>query len=262
MCGLLTPDSGSGTCLGFDILQAARRDQAPRRLHDAALLVLGRPLDPREPGFRRPHLRDAQAARGRGTRDRGAWASPAARRSSPGRSRAAGSSASRWPRACCTSRSCCCSTSRPRASTPGARREFWEELHALAARGISVLVSTHYMDEAERCHKLAYIAYGKLMAQGTARGDHRRPEPDDLGGEGDDLAGDRRAAAGRSRASSRSPPSARLCTSPAATPRRWRRRCAVSRPAPARERERARTGLEDVFIHLTERAVDNYGLPR
>ena len=51
---------------------------------------------------------------------------------------------------------------------PSARRDFWEELHALAARGISVLVSTHYMDEAERCHKLAYIAYGRLMAQGTA----------------------------------------------------------------------------------------------
>ena len=51
---------------------------------------------------------------------------------------------------------------------PTARRDFWEELHRLAARGISVLVSTHYMDEAERCHKLAYIAYGKLLAQGTA----------------------------------------------------------------------------------------------
>jgi ABC-2 type transport system ATP-binding protein len=51
---------------------------------------------------------------------------------------------------------------------PKARREFWEELHVLAGSGISVLVSTHYMDEAERCHKLAYIAYGRLMAQGTA----------------------------------------------------------------------------------------------
>ena len=51
---------------------------------------------------------------------------------------------------------------------PKARREFWAELHALAARGVSVLVSTHYMDEAERCHRLAYIAYGRLMAQGTA----------------------------------------------------------------------------------------------
>jgi ABC-2 type transport system ATP-binding protein len=51
---------------------------------------------------------------------------------------------------------------------PTARRDFWEELHELAARGISVLVSTHYMDEAERCHKLAYIAYGQLLAQGTS----------------------------------------------------------------------------------------------
>jgi ABC-2 type transport system ATP-binding protein len=52
---------------------------------------------------------------------------------------------------------------------PTARRDFWEEVHRLAAQGISVLVSTHYMDEAERCHKLAYIAYGKLLAQGTAQ---------------------------------------------------------------------------------------------
>jgi ABC-2 type transport system ATP-binding protein len=50
---------------------------------------------------------------------------------------------------------------------PGARREFWEELHRLAAEGITVLVSTHYMDEAARCHRLAYIAYGTLLAQGT-----------------------------------------------------------------------------------------------
>src|SRR5258705_9246920 len=51
---------------------------------------------------------------------------------------------------------------------PSARRDFWEELHRLAARGISVLVSTHYMDEAERRHKLADIPYGKMLAQGTA----------------------------------------------------------------------------------------------
>ena len=51
---------------------------------------------------------------------------------------------------------------------PGARRDFWEELHSLAAGGVSVLISTHYMDEAERCHKLAYIAYGSLLASGKA----------------------------------------------------------------------------------------------
>jgi ABC-2 type transport system ATP-binding protein len=50
---------------------------------------------------------------------------------------------------------------------PKARRDFWDEIHRLAGTGITVLVSTHYMDEAERCHRLAYIAYGSLLAQGT-----------------------------------------------------------------------------------------------
>jgi ABC-2 type transport system ATP-binding protein len=52
---------------------------------------------------------------------------------------------------------------------PSARREFWDHIHQLAHDGITVLVSTHYMDEAERCHALAYIAYGKLLAHGTLR---------------------------------------------------------------------------------------------
>jgi ABC-2 type transport system ATP-binding protein len=51
---------------------------------------------------------------------------------------------------------------------PKARRAFWDEIRAYAAEGITVLVSTHYMDEAERCHEIAYIAYGELMARGTA----------------------------------------------------------------------------------------------
>jgi ABC-2 type transport system ATP-binding protein len=50
---------------------------------------------------------------------------------------------------------------------PKARRDFWEQIHQLAAEGLTVLITTHYMDEAERCHRLAYISYGKLLADGT-----------------------------------------------------------------------------------------------
>jgi ABC-2 type transport system ATP-binding protein len=50
---------------------------------------------------------------------------------------------------------------------PKARREFWDEIHALAAEGLTALVSTHYMDEAERCHRIIYISYGKIVARGT-----------------------------------------------------------------------------------------------
>ncbi len=51
---------------------------------------------------------------------------------------------------------------------PKARRDFWDEIHALAARGLTVLVSTHYMDEAERCNRISYISMGKMLTVGTA----------------------------------------------------------------------------------------------
>jgi ABC-2 type transport system ATP-binding protein len=50
---------------------------------------------------------------------------------------------------------------------PKARREFWDQIHRLAQKGLTVLVSTHYMDEAERCHRIAYILYGKMVDVGS-----------------------------------------------------------------------------------------------
>jgi ABC-2 type transport system ATP-binding protein len=52
---------------------------------------------------------------------------------------------------------------------PKARRDFWQQIHALAASGLTVLVSTHYMDEAERCHRLAYISYGRCWPPARPR---------------------------------------------------------------------------------------------
>jgi ABC-2 type transport system ATP-binding protein len=51
---------------------------------------------------------------------------------------------------------------------PKARREFWDQIHLLAEQGLTVLVSTHYMDEAERCHDIGYILNGRLIVRGTA----------------------------------------------------------------------------------------------
>ena len=118
MCGLLTPDSGSGTCLGYDI--RTESDEIKRRVGYMTQrfsfwedLSIRENLDFVARIYEMPARREAvdRAIDGLGL----GGARDAARR---GRCRAAGSSASRWPPACCTSPSCCCSTSRPRASTP------------------------------------------------------------------------------------------------------------------------------------------------
>jgi ABC-2 type transport system ATP-binding protein len=144
---------------------------------------------------------------------------------------------------------------------PGARRDFWEELHALAARGISVLVSTHYMDEAERCHKLAYIAYGKLMVQGSAEEIIASQVLTTWEVTGDDLA----AIAERLRGKPGVEQIAAFGSALHVTGRNAAALEATLRRATegsACRAEPAKTGLEDVFIHLTEQATDNYGARR
>ena len=195
MCGLLTPDSGSGTCLGYDILKQS--DEIKRRVgYMTQRFSFWDDLSIRENlDFVARIYEMPSAARGGGARDRGPGPRRRARRSSPG------ALSGGWKQrlalaACMLHEPELLLLDEPTAGVdPGARRDFWDELHALAARGISVLVSTHYMDEAERCHKLAYIAFGKLMAQGTAEEIIAGPEPLDLGDHGRRSRRDRRAPA-------------------------------------------------------------------
>ncbi|WOD16239.1 ABC transporter ATP-binding protein [Paraburkholderia kirstenboschensis] len=168
MCGLLTPDSGTGTCLGYDI----RRDSAQIKRNVGYMtqrfsywedLTIRENLD-----F---VARIYQMRNRRETVDKSLEALGLQSRAN----QMTGSLSGGWKQrlalaACMLHEPRLLLLDEPTAGVdPTARRDFWEELHRLAARGISVLVSTHYMDEAERCHKLAYIAYGRLLAQGTSR---------------------------------------------------------------------------------------------
>jgi ABC-2 type transport system ATP-binding protein len=166
LCGLLTPDQGTGTCLGFDIrTQAAEIKQ--RVGYMTQRFSLYQDLSVRENlefvarlyGLRKP----AAAAR-----------AMIERIGLTGRERQlAGELSGGWKQrlalgACTLPSPQLLLLDEPTAGVdPKARREFWSEIHALAGEGLTVLVSTHYMDEAERCHEIAYIAYGNLLAHGT-----------------------------------------------------------------------------------------------
>jgi ABC-2 type transport system ATP-binding protein len=107
---------------------------------------------------------------------------------------------------------------------PKARRDFWNEIHALAAEGLTVLVSTHYMDEAERCHEIAYIAYGHLLAHGTVDEVIAKSALTTWTVTGDDLNTLAAELAGKPGIDMVAP----ACTSPAATRRRWKPRSRLS----------------------------------
>jgi ABC-2 type transport system ATP-binding protein len=168
MCGLLKPDSGIGTCLGYDI----RRESAEIKRNVGYMtqrfsfwddLSIRENLDFVARMYQLPNRREVveKTIEDLGLTGR-AW-------------QLAGTLSGGWKQrmalaACMLHQPLLLLLDEPTAGVDlKARRDFWDELQGLAARGISVLVSTHYMDEAVRCHKLAYIAYGKLLAHGSAQ---------------------------------------------------------------------------------------------
>ena len=166
LCGLLTPDEGEGTCLGYDIRtqaalikrQVGYMTQRFGLYEDLSieenLDFIARVYDVPD---RKRKVSDTLERLGLGTR----------------RKQLAGSLSGGWKQrlalaACLIHEPKLLLLDEPTAGVdPAARRDFWDQIHDLAAAGLTVLVSTHYMDEAERCHELAYISYGKLLTRGT-----------------------------------------------------------------------------------------------
>ncbi len=166
LCGLLTPDSGHGTTLGFDILTQA--DEIKRQVgYMTQKFSLYQDLTVRENlelvariyGVDNPRKAAQDMVQRLGLHGR--------------EDQLAGELSGGWKQrlalgACTLPNPKLLLLDEPTAGVdPKARRDFWNEIHAMAADGLTVLVSTHYMDEAERCHEIAYIAYGELLAHGT-----------------------------------------------------------------------------------------------
>ena len=166
LCGLLHPDDGSGRCLGFDIRTESgeiKRNVGymTQRFSFYEDLTIEENLDFIARIYGVPGRRSAveKSLERLGMVER--------------RRQLAGELSGGWKQrlalsACLIHEPQLLLLDEPTAGVdPKARRDFWEEIHKLAATGLTVLITTHYMDEAERCHRLAYIAYGNLLTRGT-----------------------------------------------------------------------------------------------
>jgi ABC-2 type transport system ATP-binding protein len=166
LCGLLKPDSGSGTCLGLDVITRSgaikrRVGYMTQRFSLYEDLSIAENLRFVADIYEMPGANEAvkKVLESMGLERRG--------------NQLAGQLSGGWKQrlalaACLIHKPELLLLDEPTAGVdPKARRDFWEEIHRLAEEGLTVLVTTHYMDEAERCHRLAYIAYGKLLAKGT-----------------------------------------------------------------------------------------------
>jgi ABC-2 type transport system ATP-binding protein len=166
LCGLLTPDEGSGTCLGYDIRTEAAKIKTQVgymtqrfSLYDDLSVRENLEFVARIYGLPQPTRAASDMIVRLGLKGR--------------EEQVAGSLSGGWKQrlalgACTLPNPQLLLLDEPTAGVdPKARREFWGEIHALAADGLTVLVSTHYMDEAERCHEIAYIAFGEVLVRGT-----------------------------------------------------------------------------------------------
>lgn len=166
ICGLLTPDAGSGTVLGLDVERDAKRIKhqvgyMTQRFSFYDDLTIAENLDfvARLYGLRPRREYVADTLENLGLTSRAG--------------QLAGTLSGGWKQrlalaACIMHEPKLLLLDEPTAGVdPKARRDFWDEIHQLAAAGLTVLVSTHYMDEAERCHRIAYISYGRLIAEGS-----------------------------------------------------------------------------------------------
>lgn len=166
LCGLLRPDAGSGSCLGYDVIkesEAIRKASGymTQKFSFYEDLSIAENLDFVCRMFSLPDRRKAVelSLAGLGLESR--------------RHQLAGELSGGWKQrlalaACMIHRPKLLLLDEPTAGVdPKARRDFWDTIDSLAADGLTVLVSTHYMDEAQRCHNLAYIAYGNLLIHGT-----------------------------------------------------------------------------------------------
>lgn len=166
MCGLLTPDGGEGTVLGYDLLTESlsiKREVGymTQKFSFYEDLTIAENL---EFVARLYRLRPVAEHVDRTLDDLGL---------SSRRNQLAGTLSGGWKQrvalaACIMHRPRLLLLDEPTAGVdPKARRDFWDEIHRLARDGLTVLVSTHYMDEAERCHRIGYISYGRMLATGT-----------------------------------------------------------------------------------------------
>jgi ABC-2 type transport system ATP-binding protein len=167
LCGLLRADEGSGTCLGYDVIresEAIKRQVGymTQRFSYYEDLSIEENLD----FVARMYAVQNRRAVVRKSIERLGLAAR--------RKQLAGQLSGGWKQrlalaACMIHDPKLLLLDEPTAGVdPKARREFWEQIHQLAAEGLTFLIATHYMDEAERCHRLAFIGYGKLLTEGTA----------------------------------------------------------------------------------------------